>query len=321
MYTLAIVHNPEDTNFVFRKNTYPKVQSHVNADETVSYFHVQWNDANDCGGVTPYPSVKENSCGDGEVYDNDFCLCDTVVTETAPYSALPTRDEVLKLTIGAYDPAIFADYIVVGSETTDPDGVTVYKKDLPMVADYTTETIFRVKDEFSNEYIFLKNIHSEVSVCGSFKFRNSPTFYDIAEPELVSGYQEVEAYIDHVHNHPNTPPFVCKSLLKHFGFSNPSPNHVSCCSSAFKSGQHTWINPDDDTDILTFGTLGERGNLAATTAAIVLCDDFLSPEADLDPASGAVKSPLLKLTQPLRSLELQRTFHHRRTNGLFYAGK
>lgn len=263
--------------------------------------------------------MKENSCGEGEVYDDDFCLCDTTVIETAPYSALPTRDQVLKLTIGAFDPAIFADYIVAVSETTD--GVTVYKK-IPMVDDYTTETIFRVKDEFSNDYIFLKNIHSEVSVCGSsFQFRNAPTFYDIAEPELVSAYQEVDAYIDHVHNHPNTPPFVCKSLLKHFGFSNPSPNHVSSCSSAFKSGQHKWTNPDDNTDILTFGVLGERGNLAAVSAAILLCDDGLSPENDLDPASGAVKSPLLKLTQPLRSLGLQRTFHHRRTNGLFYAGK
>ena len=148
------------------------VQSHVNPEKTVSFFHVRWDDSNAGVGQEPYPTVAE-SCGDGEVYDTDYCLCDTVVTDTMPYDALPTRAEVLELRVGAFDPSMFTGneaYTLVGDEVTEPDGVTVYKKN--GMDDYTTETIFRIKDEFSNEYIYLKNIMSIVTACGTFHFRN-----------------------------------------------------------------------------------------------------------------------------------------------------
>ena len=61
---------------------------------------------------------------------------------------------------------------------------------------------------------------------------------------------------------------------------------------------------------------GRRGNLAAVAASIVLYKDAISPTADLDPASGGVKSPLLKLMQVMRGFKLERSLHHRRTDGL-----
>ena len=294
------------------------VQSHVNPEKTVSYFHVQWDDTNTGVGQEPYPTVSE-SCGDGVVYDTDYCLCDTSVTETMPYDALPTRAEVLELTIGAFDPSMFTGdeaYTLVGNEV--PDGVTVYKKN--GMDDYTTETVFRVKDEFSNEYIYLKNIMSVVMACGSFHFRNSPTFFDIVDPELVSAYQETDAYIDHVHNHPNTPPSVCLMLHKHYGYSNPTQNQVLGCSEAFKTGVYTWTNPDDDSEELVFGSLGERGNLKAVAASIVLSNEALSVEADLDPNGGTVISPLLRLMHLSRSFSLTKSDHQRLTAGFLEAG-
>jgi len=87
-----------------------------------------------------------------------------------PFDALPTRAEVLELRVGAFDPSMFIGdeaYTLVGDEV--PNGVTVYKKN--GMDDYTTETVFRIKDEFSSEYIYLKNIMSVVTACGSsFKF-------------------------------------------------------------------------------------------------------------------------------------------------------
>ena len=104
--------------------------------------------------------------------------------------------------------------------------------------------------------------------------------------------------------------------MKHLGYSNPPPQHVLACSNAFKSGEFTFTNPSDAVgDTLIFGKAGERGNLASVAAAIVLSIDALSPTSDLDPAGGGLKSPLLKLTQVIRSFDLTRTLQFRRTDG------
>ena len=315
---VAIVHAPAETTYVRTKDYYPVVQSHVNAEKTVSFFHVHWDTSSTLVGKLAYPSVVDNGCDGGIVYQDNFCLCNTTVEETAAYSAKPTRAQVLTLKVGAFDPLAMFDadvYTLVGTELSGQDDVTVYKKSSD-TADYSTDTIFRVfKDDSSGDYIFLKNIVSIVKVCNQdlFSFRNGPTFYNIANPELYNAYHETEAYIDHVYNHPNTPPFVCKNLLKQFGYSNPSPKEqVLLCSNAFKSGIHTYTKDGGD---LTFGVAGERGNLAAVVASIVLSDVALSPTADLDVSGGGVKSPQLRLTQVLRSFELTRSLHHRRTDG------
>jgi hypothetical protein len=201
------------------------------------------------------------------------------------------------------------------------DDVTAYKVTSAAV-DYTTSTVFRVVEEYTGNYLYFKNVQSVVKVCtgNRFSFRNSPTFYDIANPELISAYQETEAYIDYVHKHANTPPFVCTSLLKLFGYSNPTPPHVLDCSTAFKTGTFTFTNPDDASDSITFGVAGERGNLKAVASSIVLSSDALSPSTDLDPGGGCIKSPLLRLTQVMRSFKLTRTLNHRRTDGFFNSG-
>ena len=320
---VAIVHAPAETTFTRTTTDYPVVQSHVNAEKTVSYFHVHWDTSSTAVGKLAYPSVVDNGCDGGIVYENDFCLCDSTVQEDTAFTTKPTRAEVLTLKVGAHDPAMFdaGVYTLVGSELSGTDDVTVYKKSSE--ADYSPDTIFRVfKDDSSGDYIFLKNIVSIVKVCNQdlFSFRNSPTFYNIANPELVNAYQETDAYIDHVYNHPNTPPFVCMKLLKQFGYSNPSPKEqVLVCSNAFKSGIHTYTKAGGE--VMTFGVAGERGNLAAVVASIVLSDVALSPTADLDVSGGGVKSPQLRLTQVLRSFELTRTLHHRRIDGFINTGK
>ncbi len=219
---IAVVHEPEKTFKSLDGSNYPQVQSHVNADKTVSYFHVSWDKTNVLVGHLEYPSVTENSCDGGSV-DGEYCVCNATLEETAVFTTLPTRQEVLvKLQVGAFDPSIYEndDYTVV-TETNESNGVSVYSKGS---IDYSSETIFRIKDEYGNGFAFYKNIRSIVTVCdGNFSFRNSPTFYDIVNPELISAYQELDAYMDHVFNHDSAPPFTCKAVLKHFGFSNPSP--------------------------------------------------------------------------------------------------
>ena len=312
---IAILHAPEETTKPWGSQEYPTVQSHVNINKTVSYFNVQWDTSNVGIGKLEYPHVIDNTC-DGGTLSGDFCVCHTTLTTSAVFDSLPTRDEVLSnLFIGAFDPTImYQDTYTAVMETTADDGVSVYK---PVgESDYSEYTILRIKKEYSNDFMFLKNARSIVSVCdGTFFFRNSPTFYDIADPQLESAYQETMAYLDHVDKLSNTPPFVCKTLMKHLGYSNSSPGHVLGCSTAYKSGVFTWTNPSDSSDTVTFGS-GERGDLRAVSASILLGRDALSATLDSDPTFGGLKEPLHKLMNIMRGLGFQRSLVHRRTRGM-----
>eukprot|EP00804_Cyclotella_cryptica_P019763 CCRYP_009664-RA/>CCRYP_009664-RA protein AED:0.11 eAED:0.11 QI:135/1/0.94/1/1/1/17/0/2177 len=313
---IAILHNPQDTRKTYGSGATPEVQGHVNENATVSYFDVQWDKSNVEVGKLEYPHVTDNGCDGGRV-SGEFCICNTTVNTHAVYDSIPTRDAILAdLFIGAFDPTVMFEtneYIALIETATD-DGVSVYKKS--GYSDYSEHTIFRIKDKYSNSFMFLKNVHSSVSVCdGAFFFRNSPTFFDIVDPQLVSAYHEIDAYLDYVDRHENTPPFVCQTLSKHFGYSNPSPQHVLGCSNAYKSGVFTWSNPADSSDTISFGG-GKRGDMQAVSASILLSNDALSATLDSDPTFGGLKEPLHKLMQIMRSLDFNRSLTHRRTETL-----
>eukprot|EP00804_Cyclotella_cryptica_P004534 CCRYP_006892-RA/>CCRYP_006892-RA protein AED:0.17 eAED:0.17 QI:494/0.84/0.6/1/0.94/0.9/20/0/2106 len=266
-------------------------------------------------GKLEYPQVTDNGC-DGGTISGDFCVCSTSVTTHAAFDSTPTKETILSdLFVGAFDPVMFEENEYTALiETDSVDGVSVYKK--AGYSDYSEHTIFRIKDDSSDNYIFLKNVHSKVVVCnGTFFFRNSPTFYDIADPQLVSAYHEIDAYLDYVDRHDSTPPFVCKTLSKHFGHSNPSPQHVLGCSNAYKNGVFTWTNPVDSADTILFGS-GKRGDLMAVSASILLSNDALSATLDSDPSFGGLKEPLHKLMHLMRSLEFNLSLSHRRTDTL-----
>ena len=315
---VAIFHSPAETKKSWASQDYPTVQSHVHANKTVSYFHVQWDMSNLTVGKLEYPHVTDNGCDGGMTVSGDLCVCSATETTVRVFDSLPTRDEVLSnLYVGAFDPTtMYADTYTAVVETTADDGVSVYKE--LGSEDYSNQTIFRVKSENGDGYVFLKNFQSTISVCdGTFFFRNSPTFYDIVDPQILSAYQEVDAYLDYVDKHGNTPPFVCKNLMKHFGYSNPSPDHVLSCSNAYKSGVFTWISPSDSSDTVSFGG-GARGDLQAISASILLSRDSLSATLDSDPTFGGLKEPLHKLMHTMRSLGFQRSLKHRRTDRLLH---
>ena len=312
---LAVVHSPDETRKVNGADTYPTVQSHVHQDKTVSFFFVHWDEGNTPLGQKSYPTADTGCGSSGEQLEGGFCLCDSTVVETAVFESEPSRSQVLEqLHIGAFDPIAFdeGEYEVL-FESSDPMALSAYAKSGEGA--YSKHTIFRVvPDEFSSEYIFLRNMNSVVEVCqGEYKFRNSPSYYDATNPELLAATHEVDTYLEHVHNNPNTPPSVCTMLIKYFGDNNPRPEQVSLCSEAFKSGIFEFSS-SDGADPISYGD-SRRGNLAAVAASIVLSDDALSPAADADPSGGGLKSPLLKLMQVMRSLGLERLPHHRRTDG------
>jgi len=306
---VAIIHDPLKTKKKYWTDVDPYTTAHVNHQNTMNYFSIQWE--KNSTGDDQFPSM-ENYCGFGacsvtrDQYNDKVCFCDTIVTETPVFSEMPTRDQVLsELTIGAFTPDTFdvGAYEVVG---TGNDGVEAYRP--TGASDFTVDTIFKVLSEH-RETIYLKNMKSTVQVGTSDKYtiRNPPHFMDIVDPEVRDAYYEIEAVLDQYLYHDNTAPFFSKLLIQRFGISNPSPRYIETVANAFQAGSFEWTSGSQNA---TFGD-GKWGNLGATVAAILLDREATSVVLDADPAHGSIREPLLKVIGFMKAMEYTRTPHDR----------
>lgn len=119
-----------------------------------------------------------------------------------------------------------------------------------------------------------------------------PLLAGMSKPADSSAASALEIVLDSVMQHPNTAPFVARQLIQHLVTSNPSPAYVQRVAAAFVAGTHS-------ADGRSFGA-GQRGDLAATVAAILL-----DAEARGDsPArsAGKLREPVLMFTAVLRAL-------------------
>ncbi|MEO0755146.1 MAG: DUF1800 family protein, partial [Pseudomonadota bacterium] len=76
-------------------------------------------------------------------------------------------------------------------------------------------------------------------------------------------------------------------LIQRFTASSPTPDYIERVALAFEAGRFTAPNGT------RFGT-GERGDLAATLAAVLLDEDVHSDTALSDPTAGKIREPILK---------------------------
>lgn len=114
--------------------------------------------------------------------------------------------------------------------------------------------------------------------------------------------------------HANTAPFITKTLIQHFGTSNPSPRFIQTVATAFQEGSY------EDTDSgITFGS-GKYGCMAASIAAILLDREATSHVLDADPAAGMLKEPLVKVIGLMRSLDYKNAGYARTLDGLWQVG-
>ena len=124
--------------------------------------------------------------------------------------------------------------------------------------------------------------------------------HDTSARQLLSGTSlragltapaALEVVLDSLMAHPNTAPFIGKQLIQHLVSSNPSPAYISRVSAAFTSGKYA-----------TFGT-GQRGDLAATVAAVLL--DAEARSTTVTATGGKLRDPVLMFTSVLRGLNGQ----------------
>jgi uncharacterized protein (DUF1800 family) len=108
--------------------------------------------------------------------------------------------------------------------------------------------------------------------------------------------QDLTLALDTIFKHPNLPPFVARRMIQHLVTSNPSPAYVTRAATAFAAGIFK-------SNGVTFGVVGDRGNMQALIAAVLL-----DPEARRgdDPATenlqdGHLREPVLFVTNVLRA--------------------
>lgn len=279
---VALVHKP-NLDVSSSQQVWPLVE-----ESNINYFKVKWIKPE--GFPTP-----ANSCGGGQCSVlNDECLCDMEVTTKIIFTALPTLKQIKnRLKIGAHDPMTF-DNGAYSLHSDSTGEILVY---VPAGAQtYTKDTVFGI--ERNGKQVFLKNYKSQATVAGTtnYKFRNPPTFMSLVTPESRDAHYETDAVIDHYFYHPNTPTFIAIRLLQRFGFSNPSPRHISEVSEAFRSGKYRKPNKS-----IEFGD-GKYGNLEATMGAILLDREARRAVLDADPAAGSLREPIIKFIGFLRSM-------------------
>src|SRR5262245_22108066 len=112
--------------------------------------------------------------------------------------------------------------------------------------------------------------------------------------------------LDAIANHPNVGPFIGLQLIQRLVTSNPSPAYVGLVAQAFNTGTYT-------SGQYTVGT-GQRGDLRATIAAILLDTEARVPPAPGDPDFGKTREPILRVAQWMRS------FNARSVSGSFLLG-
>lgn len=279
--------------------------------ESLTFFRVAWKD-------NQYPLTTNNSCGPCEK-SGIFCRCTIDVYNHQVFFDVPSREDVLStLRIGGLSrQAFIRDEEFIAHDHGD---VVMYTK----FDGIDDETIFKIKDDF-NRIRFLKNMESTVHIRGptsssgvttEYSFRNPPKFLSTVLPSIREAESEVDAALDQMIHHKNTPAFLSFRLIQRFGISNPSPHFIRRVVAAFTSGTFTVQcnktmgetdrHLTDDSQTITFGS-GTYGDLASTIAAILLDRETRDVAIDSDPTHGSLREPLLKMIALMRNLEYKQS--------------
>ncbi len=107
----------------------------------------------------------------------------------------------------------------------------------------------------------------------------------------------IDQALDTIFAHPNLAPFIAKQLIQRFTDSSPDPSYIGRVATAFETGNY------QSSAGIPFGT-GQRGDLAATIAAVVLDASAHRDPATLSNTDGKLREPVLKLANWVRAFNV-----------------
>ncbi|MGJ8723804.1 MAG: DUF1800 family protein [Roseibacillus sp.] len=108
-------------------------------------------------------------------------------------------------------------------------------------------------------------------------------------PSEENGLLDIQDAIEHLVQHENCAPFICKSLIQFLVTSNPSPEYVARVSAVFA---------DDGT--------GQRGNLGAVVKALLLDPEARDPVVANSATFGLLREPVIRTMHLARLTQLNR---------------
>lgn len=119
-------------------------------------------------------------------------------------------------------------------------------------------------------------------------------------PANTLGTETIDTALDTIFDHPNVAPFVSRQLIQRLTQSNPSTAYVQRVATAFETGSFTAPNGR------RFGA-GQRGDLEATLAAVLLEEELFSTNGDDASVvtKGKIREPILRFTHWARAFDLE----------------
>ncbi len=153
------------------------------------------------------------------------------------------------------------------------------------------ENFWRSDDDADyNPLVMYDDRHSELE----------KVFLGTTIPANTPGTETINMALDTIFNHPNTAPFVSRQLIQRLTASDPSPAYVGRVAQAFETGSFTAPNGR------RFGA-GQRGDLEATLAAILLEEALFSTSGDDASVviKGKIREPILRFTHWARAFDLE----------------
>ena len=263
-------------------------------------FRVQWTN----GSLL---RVGDSDCSGSCAVHGTTCLCNVTATTAAVFvgNSIPTRAQIVaELRIGAFDPADFDNRTYVQcavhlANVREPGGCRRVFAQHPLgakgVAQRGHHLFCTVRDIGQGGAQVIQECAIRRSARGRQILLSQSQSAVARHPQsaLKHSRRDVDAMLQHYTNHPTTPPFIARTLIQRMTTSNPSPRCVAAVATAFKTGVYQGIGD------------GARGDLAATTAAIVLDREAQSGELEHGANHGGLREPLLKVIHMLRALELE----------------
>ena len=188
-----------------------------------------------------------------------------------------------------------------GTPVTLPDGseVEIYdNEDITELAKVFTGLSFAAP-AFNTPFIRLSPsaYYSALAMFDQFHSQDAKQFLDVNIAANTPGDESISIALDGIFAHPNVGPFVGRQLIQRFVTSAPSEDYVSRVAAAFDSGDYQ----------LPSGAMigsGERGDLKAVIAAILMDEEARSAASLDNPQFGKLREPILRFTHWARAFEI-----------------